>query len=279
MTLVAAVQMASGPNVNANLLEAERLVAKAAAAAARLIVLPENFYQIGLQEQDKVALREPEGDGPMQTFLARLARRHGVWLVGGTLPLATADPARVRSACLVYDDQGRQAARYDKIHLFDVTVEDSQERFHESLSVEAGDRIVVLDTPFGRLGLAICYDLRFPELFRAMVDEGAEIFTLPSAFTAATGRAHWETLLRARAVENLGYIIASAQGGYHASGRETHGDTMIVDPWGRVLDRLPRGSGVVLAELDRARLESIRRSFPALEHRTLRCRLEQTGGS
>ncbi|HXH03277.1 MAG TPA: carbon-nitrogen hydrolase family protein [Candidatus Competibacteraceae bacterium] len=274
MTLVAAVQMASGPNVNANLLEAERLIAKAAGAGARLVVLPENFYLMGHQEADKVALREVEGHGPLQEFLSRQAARHGVWLVGGTLPLAARDPQRVRAACLLFDDKGQMVARYDKIHLFDVHIEDSGEQFTESESIEPGERMVVVDTPFGRLGLAICYDLRFPELFRALLDDGMELLALPAAFTAATGKAHWEILLRARAIENLCYVIASAQGGYHASGRETHGDSMIVDPWGRVLDRLPRGSGVVLAGLNRPRLETLRRNFPALSHRALRCRLD-----
>jgi predicted amidohydrolase len=271
MAVVAALQMASGPNINANLLEAERLIAKAAAAGARLIVLPENFALMGRQEADKLAVRELEGDGPLQAFLARQAVRHRVWLVGGTIPLLAQEENKVRASCLLFDDRGRQVARYDKLHLFDVHIVDSQECYNESASIESGARVVVVDTPFGRLGLAVCYDLRFPELFRCMLDQGMEIIAVPSAFTAITGRAHWEPLLRARAIENLCYVIASAQGGYHANGRETHGDSMIVDPWGVILDRLPRGSGVVLANLDRGRLENTRRLFPAIQHRHLHC--------
>jgi len=276
MSVIAALQMASGPNVNANLLEAERLLAKAAEGGAQLAVLPENFAFMGRQEVDKLSLREPEGDGPLQTFLARQAARHGLWVVGGTIPLLAQDEHKVRASCLLFDDRGQQVARYDKLHLFDVEILESAESYHESHSIEAGDRVVVADTPFGRVGLAVCYDLRFPELFRGMLDEGVEILALPAAFTAATGRAHWEVLLRARAIENQCYVVASAQGGYHASGRETYGDSMIVDPWGVVLDRLPTGAGVVKAELDRDRLNNIRRSFPAIQHRHLHCALNQS---
>lgn len=271
MTTVAAVQMASGPNINANLLEAERLIAQAAAAGAQLVVLPENFALMGRQEADKIKVREREGDGPLQTFLARQAVRHNIWLVGGTIPLQATDEHKVRASCLLFDNTGNQAARYDKLHLFDVQVMDSQERYTESLTIERGEQEVVVDTPFGRLGLAICYDLRFPELFRNLLDKGMEILVLPAAFTALTGRAHWEPLLRARAIENLCYVVASAQGGYHASGRETYGHSMIIDPWGKILDQLPQGSGVVLASIDHNRLENTRRLFPSLQHRRLRC--------
>ncbi len=273
MPMVAAVQMASGPNVNANLCEAERLITKAAAAGARLVVLPENFALMGHCESDKVGMREAEGNGPLQAFLSRQAERHRIWLVGGTIPLQSTDQHKVRASCLLFDANGRQVARYDKIHLFDVQVVDSAESYNESETIEAGDRPVVADTPFGPLGLAVCYDLRFPELFRNMVDEGMEILALPAAFTAITGKAHWEILLRARAIENLCYVIASAQGGYHANGRRTHGSSMIVDPWGRIVDHLPNGAGIVLAPLDHGRLESTRRLFPALQHRLFRCSL------
>lgn len=273
MSQVAVVQMAAGPNVNANLLEAERLLSKAAAAGAKLVVLPENFYLMGQREQDKLALREVQGQGPLQEFLSRQAARHRVWIVGGTLPLAGQDPQRVRAASLLFDDHGQLVARYDKIHLFDVDVPETGERYRESETIEPGENSLVIDTPFGRLGMVVCYDLRFPELFRAMLDQGADLVSVPSAFTAATGKAHWEVLLRARAIENLCYVLASAQGGYHSNGRETYGDSMIVDPWGRVLDRLPRGSGVVMATLDRHRQEQIRRNFPVLTHRSLHCRL------
>lgn len=270
---VAAVQMASGPNVHANLLEAERLIGQAAGAGAGLVVLPENFAIMGMQETDKVAAREREGSGPIQDFLVQQATRHGIWLVGGTVPLEANVPDKVRAACLVFDARGRRVARYDKLHLFDVHLVASAERYTESETIEPGDRAVVLDTPYGRLGLAVCYDLRFPELFRRLLDDGAELLAMPSAFTAVTGKAHWATLVRARAIENLCYMIAAAQGGYHLNGRETHGDTMIVDPWGTVLDRLPRGSGIVCGDLDAARLRTTRRNFPAIDHRRLYCDL------
>lgn len=270
---IAAIQMASGPNVNANLLETERLIYQAVKGGAGLVVLPENFAIMGMKEQDKVKVREADGKGPIQEFLAHQAARHKVWLVGGTVPLVADDTNKIRAACLLYDDKGKRVARYDKIHLFDVSIEESSERYTESETIEGGPRdgITVVDTPFGRLGLAICYDLRFPEQFRTMLDKGVELLALPSAFTAITGRAHWEVLVRARAIENLCYVIAADQGGYHLNGRETHGDSMIVDPWGNVLDRLPRGSGVVIASIDRDKLASIRRNLPAISHRRLRC--------
>jgi nitrilase len=192
-----------------------------------------------------------------------------VWLVGGTIPLTGGDARRVRAACLVYSDRGERVARYDKIHLFDVRL-DSGEEYNESRVIEPGNAPVVVDTPFGKLGLAICYDLRFPELFRRMLDQGAELFAVPSAFTVRTGRAHWEVLVRARAVENLAYVIAGAQGGYHLNGRETYGDSMIVNPWGEILDRLARGSGVVLADIDRRFFDATRTRFPSIQHRKLR---------
>lgn len=270
MFKVAAIQMASGPNVGANLIEAGRLIARAADGGADLVVLPENFALMGLSDYDVVKVREPDGRGPIQDFLAEQAARHGIWLVGGTIPLAAHDADKVRAACLLFDECGRRVTRYDKIHLFDVHLEESGENYTESQVIEPGDAVVVVDSPFGRLGLAVCYDLRFPELFRLMLDQGVEVMTLPAAFTAITGRAHWETLVRARAIENLSYVIAAAQGGYHINGRETHGDSMIVDPWGAVIDRLPRGSGVVVAELDRDRLVNMRRTFPTLQHRRFR---------
>lgn len=264
--------MASSPNVGANLIEAGRLIGEAAGRGAKLVVLPENFAIMGLKETDKVGIREPEGSGQIQDFLAQQAQRHGVWLVGGTIPLVSADEGRIRAACLLFNDKGQQVARYDKIHLFDVHIEESGEHYVESETIEPGERSTVVDTPFGRLGLAVCYDLRFPELFRDMVDQQVDVVALPSAFTAITGKAHWEVLLRARAIENQCYVVAAAQGGYHASGRETHGNSMIVEPWGAILDRLPRGAGVVSAEVDADRLASLRRTFPVLEHRRLHCR-------
>jgi len=271
MTMIACIQMASGPNVGANLLEAERLIGEAVGLQAELVVLPENFAIMGTSERDKVAVREPEGDGPMQAFLAEQAARHGIWLVGGTVPLVADADDKVRAACLVYDAGGRQVARYDKIHLFDVEIIDSHEQYTESDTIEPGDEVVVIDSPFGRMGLAVCYDLRFPELFRKQLDAGMELVVLPSAFTAFTGQAHWELLVRARAIENQCYIAAPDQGGYHLNGRETWGHSMIVDPWGTVLNRLARGPGVVCAALDRQLLDSVRRNFPSITHRRLPC--------
>lgn len=269
MTRFAAVQMASGPNVNANLYEAERLISDAAKAGCNLVVLPENFAIIGMSETDKVKVRESFGNGPIQSFLAQQAKRHGIWLVGGTIPLESSVAEKIRASCLLFNHLGEVVARYDKIHLFDVKLPESGESYTESETIESGDEVVVADTPFGKVGLGICYDLRFPELFRSMLDKGLEILALPSAFTAITGKAHWETLIRARAIENLCYVVASAQGGYHINGRETHGDSMIVEPWGVIVDRLPRGSGVVMAEFDRSRVESTRKNFPAINHRKL----------
>ena len=268
MLVMAAIQMVSGPSITENLAAAAELLAQAAARGARLAVLPENFVLMGQRESDKLAVRETEGDGPIQAFLAEQAAQHQLWLVGGTIPLRVADDdRRVHAACLLYDDQGRRVARYDKVHLFDVRVVGSAERYAESATIAPGDRYVIADTPLGRLGLAVCYDLRFPEQFRALVDRGMEILALPAAFTAPTGLAHWETLLRARAIENQCYVIASAQGGKHANGRETYGDSLIIDPWGVVLNRLSQGPGVVLAEFSRERLEDVRQQFPALHHR------------
>lgn len=264
---VAAIQMASGPNVSANLAESERLIAMAAAAGAKLVALPEHFAIMGLKDTDKVAVREEPGKGPIQSFLAAQAKKHGIWLVGGSVPLDCGDPTKVYNSCLVYDARGKQVARYDKIHLFGLSL--GTEHYREEATIMPGNRVVVVDTPFGRMGLSICYDLRFPELYRAMGD--VDFILVPSAFTATTGKAHFETLVRARAIENLAYVIAPAQGGYHLSGRETHGDTMIVDPWGNVLDRLARGCGVVIADIDKPYQESLRQSLPALKHRTLNC--------
>jgi nitrilase len=264
---VAAIQMASGPNVAANLSEAERLIEQAVKAGAKLVALPEYFAIMGMKDTDKVAVREVEGKGPIQNFLSRMAKRHGIWLVGGSVPLEAATSDKVRNSCLVYDDKGKLVARYDKIHLFGLDL--GTEHYREEKTIEPGTRIVVLESPFGRIGLSICYDLRFPELYRAM--QGVDMIMVPSAFTATTGKAHFETLVRARAIENLAYVIAPAQGGYHLSGRETHGDTMIVDPWGVVLDRLPRGSGVVIANINPAYQAGLRKSLPALKHRMIGC--------
>jgi len=274
VSVVAAVQMASGPNVKANLEEAEKLIKTAVQQDAKLVVLPENFAIMGMTEVDKVAIAETAGEGPIQQFLSQQANKHGIWIVGGTVPIESSATGKVYSASLLYNDGGDMIARYDKIHLFDVMLEDSNESYNESETIESGNDVVVVDTPFGKLGMAICYDLRFPELFRAMADVGMEICVLPSAFTNLTGRAHWEPLLRARAIENLCYMIAPDQGGYHKNGRETYGDSMIVDPWGVVLNRLPHGTGVVVSDVDLEKLRKTRQNFPALKHKRLDCRID-----
>ncbi len=267
MSKVAAIQMASGPNVKANLAEAEKLIKIAVQQEAELVVLPENFAIMGMAETDKVKIAEEYGSGLLQDYLKEQAIRNNIWLVGGTIPLRSDEPGKVFATCLLINPEGEVVSRYDKIHLFDVTIEASNESYTESETISAGKDIVVVDTPFGRLGLAVCYDLRFPELFRAMVEQKMEICALPSAFTSLTGKVHWESLLRSRAIENLSFMIAADQGGYHVGGRETHGDSMIVDPWGQVLNRLPHGTGVVVANIDLAKLEHTRKMFPALEHK------------
>jgi predicted amidohydrolase len=274
VSVVAAIQMASGPNVKANLEEAEKLIRTAIQQEAKLVVLPENFAIMGMSEVDKVAIAERPGEGPIQQFLSQQASKHGIWIVGGTVPIESSVTGKVYSASQLYNDSGEMVARYDKLHLFDVMLEDSNESYNESETIEAGDDVVVVDTPFGKLGMAVCYDLRFPELFRAMADVGMEICVLPSAFTNLTGRAHWESLLRARAIENLCYMIAPDQGGYHKNGRETYGDSMIVDPWGVVLNRLPHGTGVVVSDVDLEKLRKTRQNFPALKHKRLDCRID-----
>lgn len=264
---VAAIQMASGPTVDANLEEAARHIEEAVSQHAKLVVLPEYFCLMGMKDTDKLIAMEEPGAGPIQNFLSETAKRLGIWLVGGSVPLVSPDPDKIYNSCLVYSDEGKQVARYDKIHLFGLSME--HERYAEEKTIMAGDDVVTMDSPFGRLGLSICYDLRFPELYRKM--EEVDIILAPAAFTAVTGKAHWEILVRARAIENQAFVIASAQGGYHVNGRETHGDSMIVDPWGVVLKRLPRGSGAVVAEIDLKYLKRVRKSLPALKHRRVRC--------
>jgi nitrilase len=262
---VAAVQMVSEPEVQANLAVAGALIAQAAGEGAQLVALPEYFCILGLRERDKVEVREADGHGPIQDFLAAAALRNKVWLVGGSAPLACADPNKVKNACLVFDQAGRRVARYDKIHLFGFEL--GTERFQESRSIEPGSDVVTLDAPFGRLGLSICYDLRFPEMYRKM--GVVDLILVPSSFTATTGKAHWEMLLRARAVENQAYVVAPAQGGHHKNGRDTHGHSMIIDPWGKVLAVLASGPGVITAEIDHAEIARVRQSLPALTHRVM----------
>lgn len=275
MTLVAALQMASGPQVQANLMEAGRLIREAAGRGAKLLVLPETFAMMGVHETDRVKVAEPFADGPIQSYISQQAKKFGVWIVAGTIPIRSDDPERAFASSLLFDDKGEVAARYDKIHLFDVTLSENQEVYTESDTTMPGDQPVIVDTPFGKLGMSICYDLRFPELYRYLSEKGAEILVVPAAFTEVTGKAHWEVLLRARAIENLAYVIAAAQGGYHVNGRTTYGHSMIVDYWGQVRAVQERGPGFVMTSIDLTTQAKTRQTFPVLSHRRPKERMNQ----
>ena len=274
MSKVAAIQMTSGPNIQANLDSAAKLIEEAVSRSAKLVVLPENFALMSMTDLERVGCAEKPGEGIMQEFLSNQARKHGIWLVGGTIPIQCGVKGKSYATSLLFNDKGEQVARYDKIHLFDVWIEHNNESYNESQTTLAGENIVVVDTPFGRLGMAICYDLRFPEMFRTMLDHGMEICVIPSAFTAFTGKSHWEPLLRARAIENLCFMIAADQGGFHINNRRTYGNSMIIDPWGNVKGLLETGPGVVVAELDRDYLINTRKNFQVLEHRRLNCKIK-----
>jgi predicted amidohydrolase len=262
---VAAVQMVSTPDPAKNCEVAARLVREAAAAGAQLVLLPEYWAVLGGDEQDKVEIAEPAGDGPLQNFLANLGRECGIWLLGGTLPLKSHQSGKVLNSLMAYAPDGTLASRYDKIHLFGF--KRGEESYDESRTIVPGSEVAVLETPFARVGLSICYDLRFPELYRAMGQ--CDLIVMPAAFTATTGRAHWEVLLRARAIENQCYVLAAAQGGLHPNGRRTWGHSMLVDPWGAICTQLAEGEGLVAGEIDLDSMMGIRASLPALQHRTL----------
>ena len=262
---VAAIQMISTPDVATNIATAGRLVAEAAGRGATLVSLPEYWPIMGLHDTDKVAQAEAPGAGPIQDFLATAARRHGIWLAGGTMPLRSADAGKVMNTTLVYDPQGQAVGRYDKIHLFGFNKGD--EAYDEARTIVPGADVVTFEAPFGKVGLAVCYDLRFPELFRAMGE--CTLLLVPAAFTHTTGSAHWEVLLRARAIENQCYVLAAAQGGLHANGRRTYGHSVLIDPWGKVTAMLAEGEGVITGDIDQALIDSVRSSLPALKHRRL----------
>jgi predicted amidohydrolase len=264
-TLVAAVQMVSTPNVEENIASARRLVDQAAAAGARLVLLPEYWPIMGMADTDKVAVAEQIGSGMIQRAMADLARRHGIWLLGGTLPLASADPEKVINTTLVFDPSGAQVSRYDKIHLFGFTR--GTESYNESRTIVPGTQVGTVDTVAGKVGMGICYDLRFPELFRAMGP--VDLIVLPAAFTYTTGQAHWEILLRARAIENQCYVLAAAQGGLHQNGRRTWGHTMLIDPWGEIKARVDEGEGIAAGQVEHDTIARVRDSLPALKHRTM----------
>lgn len=264
---VAAVQMTSGRDVARNLAEASRLVAQAAAEGAELVVLPENFSFLGADDAERLAAAEAPGDGPAQEFLARAASAHGLWLVGGTIPIRVRNE-RARSRSMLWAPDGRCVASYDKIHLFDVAIPGREsESYRESATTAPGTEVVVADTPLGRIGMTVCYDLRFPALFHRLGVLGMDILVLPAAFTVPTGRVHWRPLLQARAIESLVYVVAAGQWGEHAGGRRTHGHSLVVGPWGEVLAELESGPGVVAAEVDMIELRQLRDKFPVLQHR------------
>jgi deaminated glutathione amidase len=269
MGVVAAIQMTSSHVVADNLAAAAGLLREAKDLGSEIACLPENFSFIGLHDADKVQVAEADGEGPVQSFLSETARKLKMWILGGTIVIRGDGAVRVANSSLLIDAAGKRVARYDKIHLFDVTIPGRDEQYRESTHVAAGREPVIADTPVGRLGLSVCYDMRFPELYRELVAQGAEWLAMPAAFTVPTGRAHWETLLRARAIENLCYVVAPAQSGTHSSGRETYGDSLIVDYWGQVLSRLAKGTGVITADIDLAKEAETRARFPALTNRQL----------
>lgn len=266
---VAALQMTSGAQVDANLMQARSLLEDAVAQGAAFAVLPENFAIMARRERDRQAVAEDDGDGPIQRMLSHSARDLGLVIVGGTIPLRVPGETRVAPASVVYGPDGERIGRYDKIHLFDVNVPDAAESHRESAGFVAGRQVTVLDTPVGKLGIAVCYDLRFPEQFRRMAEMGAECFIVSAAFTVPTGEAHWDVLTRARAVENLCHLVVSAQVGEHENGRRTYGHSAVIDHWGRVVSVLPSGTGFAIGELDLEGQSRVRREFPALEHRVL----------
>src|SRR5271154_2439850 len=268
MGIVAAIQMTSNHIVADNLAAAE-LLREAKDLGADIACLPENFSFIGLRDADKLQVAEPDGDGAVQSFLSDTARELKMWILGGTIVIRGDKDRRVANASLLIDSDGKRVARYDKIHLFDVTIPGRDEQYRESTHVVPGREPVIADTPVGKLGLSVCYDMRFPELYRDLVSQGAEWLAMPAAFTVPTGRAHWETLLRARAIENPSYVVAPAPGGTHTSGRETYGDSLIIDYWGQVLSRLSTGTGVITADIDLGKQAETRARFPALDNRQL----------
>jgi predicted amidohydrolase len=276
MGKVAAIQMTSSHRIDENLATAGRLLREARDAGADIACLPENFAFIGLRDADKLKIAEYDGHGQAQDFLRDTARSLGLWILGGTINIRGAGDGRVANASLLFDASGKRVARYDKIHMFDVAIPGRNEQYLESSTVQPGRRVVVADTPVGRLGLSVCYDMRFPELYRDLVARGAVWLAMPAAFTVPTGKAHWETLLRARAIENLCYVVAPAQVGTHTSGRETYGDSLIVDYWGQIAARALGGVGVISAEFDLARQSEARARFPALDNRQLPIAVRET---
>ncbi len=268
---IAAIQMTSGSNVSANCQQAEKLINDACAQGAELVLLPENFAFFAKVDTEYLEQAEQHGVGTIQDFLQQQALKHQIYIVAGIV-LKGENAHKAREAVLMFNPQGDNIARYDKIHLFDVEVPDSNERYQESDVFEAGNRITVVDTEFGRIGLCVCFDIRFPEIFRLMLDQGVDIILVPSAFYKLTGQAHWDVLLKARAIENLAFVVAANQGGFHVNGRETYGHSMIVDPWGTTLDAIEAGPGLVIAELNFVQQSKIRQQFPVIKQRKIACK-------
>ncbi len=268
MNKIAAIQMTSSMHLKENLDVAKKLLKKATDAGAQLAVLPEMFAMLGETSLNALNIAETFGNGEIQHFLSEQAKSNNLWIVGGTIPIKSTHPKKFRAACLVFNDQGQCVARYDKMHLFDVKISE-KESYYESERTEAGSQLAIVDTPFGKLGLAVCYDIRFPEMFRIMFNQGVEIFALPGAFAVKTGEAHYEILARARAIENFSYFIAACQSGTHENHRKTYGHSLIVSPWGNILDILPSDQGIVITDIDLEYLRKIRRDIPVLEHQKL----------
>lgn len=267
MTVVALAQLVSSSKLAENMLQVEQIMNEAHEEKVSLVVLPENFAFMGIHEADKLQLAEIYGQGAIQQKISQLAKKFGLWVIAGTIPLKTSG-SKIRASCIVYDEKGLAVARYDKIHLFDVVIS-AQESYQESLTIERGQDLAVVETPVGTIGLTVCYDLRFPELYHQLLSRGAQLFTVPSAFTLKTGRAHWEVLLRARAIENSCYVLAPNQGGHHENGRDTYGHSMIIDPWGKILAQKAAGTGMIKAEIDLQQLHQLRRQFPTVTHHVL----------
>jgi len=268
MSKIAAIQMTSSASVIENLASAADFIQRAAQQGAKVAVLPEMFPLFGLNPEDKLAVSEPFGKGLIQDSLAELALQHKIWIIGGTIPLQSSLPHKIAAACLVYDHTGKVVGRYDKMHLFDVTI-NANESYQESAHIEPGNEVVLIDSPVGKIGLAVCYDIRFPELFRKLFNQGAEIFAIPAAFTTTTGKAHWEVLARSRAIENFCYVVGACQTGLHQNGRQTYGHSLIVNPWGTVLTSLADTTGIITADIDLTELKKIRRNIPVDQHQKI----------
>ena len=261
------IQLASGPNIEANLLEISKHILAAKKIGADLVVLPENFSMMAKEDSIYLGIQEELGRGKIQDFISNEARKHDLWIVAGTIPIKSSKKDKVYSTCIVFNNMGEQVASYNKVHLFDVNIIETNEKYSESDIYLNGNSVTVIDTPFCKIGLAICYDLRFPELFRKLSKENVDVVCMPAAFTSITGKAHWEHLIKARAIENLVYFAASAQGGYHVSGRETYGHSMIVNPWGETLDIIKNNSGVIISSINLKSLKKLRKNFPCLSHK------------